>query len=161
MLELSGALTWKDSLQIYWLSIRPRPAWAVVGVVLSALALFLMLQEWQEFFAGGLAPSALSYSVLVLMFFVYYPWVFFRAYAKSNSLSLPVTFRFEPEQIVVSNELSTTRVPWAHITSVRENRRAYLLYEHARPMVGIPKRLASADQLKELAQYIKSRGVVA
>jgi hypothetical protein len=162
MFEFSGTLTWKDSLHIYWLSIRPRPAWAAVGVLLLLLALFLLGMEWRDFLNGGRAPGVLSYSLLVLtlLFFVYYPWQHYRAFKKSTRLSRPITFRFEPGQIIASEEMSTHRIPWSEITSVRESRHAYLLLDPVEARLGIPKRMASEQQRGRLAEYIRTRGVV-
>jgi hypothetical protein len=165
MLELRGSFRWTDSLQGYWLSIRPRPAWAVIGIALLALAVVLASLEWRGYLTNGKhAPGPLTYSLLVLcfMFAVYYPWVQRRRFQKSKVLSLPITYQFGDDEIIVSNELSTRRLPWKLIVAARESRKMYLLYDAAGPQLVIPKRFAtSPDAQRRLREQLASRGLVA
>jgi hypothetical protein len=164
MLELRGSFTWRDSLQAFWISVRPRPVWAIVGIALLALAVALASFEWRGYLKnGGHAPSPLTYSlvVLIFMFAVYYPWIHYQRFQKSKTMSLPVTYQFGNDEIIISNELSTTRFPWTIIVAARESKNMYLLYDAAGPQVAIPKRFAtSPDAQSHLREQLASRGLV-
>src|SRR5882672_5164505 len=150
MVEITGTFTWRDSLRAFWLSMRPRPVFAVVGICLGALAIGLLLVEWRAFIRDGTGhPGGLTYSLLVLLFvfLLYYPWKHYRAFKKSRTLSMPVTFRFERNAITISTELMTAKCPWSEFVSARENSHLYLLRDVAGQAIPIPKRFANTHEI--------------
>jgi YcxB-like protein len=164
MLEIRGSFTWRDSLRIFFLASRPRRGWAIVGLLLCLLGATVLGLSWRDYLRDGSgSPGGLTFACLVLIFLfgVYYPWVHFRSFRRSKTLSLPVTISLTDEAILVSNEFSSATLPWSLIVGVRSNRHLYLLYDAIHPLVAIPKRfVASASELDHLHSVLRDHHLV-
>lgn len=164
MIELRGSYTWRDSFRVFLLSSRPRRGWAIAGVVILALAGWALYSSWTAYLRDGSgSPGALTFScgVLLWLFCVYYPWVHYKAFKRSKTLSAPVKITLEDEAIGFNQETLSARYDWSRIASARENAHLYLLHDEVGPVVAIPKRFASDDSVADsVRECLRQRKLV-
>lgn len=162
-MQVAGTLTWRDGFRAFLLASSPRKSYAIVGIVLVVVALVALCFTWREYLAGTKdtpSPFLLTGSILflVLLFGVYYPLVYFRAFNRSKALTLPFTLTIADEGLTFENNLATARYSWQLFDALKESRHLIALYGEGRLRVVVPKRLlASRAEEDQLRRLIKSK----
>jgi len=119
---IKGALLQRDYVQAQFLHMRPRKAFAVVGVLLLCLAGVAL------FLGDGALPLVGALTFLAAQFFVYIPWRARRAFTQYKALSEPVTITLQDDGLCFEREHGNGILPWSQIVKWKGSRDLFLLY---------------------------------
>ena len=161
-MELDYALNEKEHRSAQWLVMKPRPVFAVIGVLLIALfiwgvwySLFSLTNPslyWTRYVMPGL------FIYLVLSFAVYRPYRWNQIYRKQKSLSRDVRLTVVPEGLRFADENGDSLVPWSDYTDWKENNSIFLLFLSPVLFQAIPKRaFQDSSAVDEFRELLKSR----
>jgi YcxB-like protein len=118
---VEGTIEERDYIASQYLHLRPRPVFAVIGLLL--LALFV----W----ALAAAPSIIMFGVLVYLvsaYALYIPWSAKRNYRQYKALSTPVSMEIRTDGLYFKQQNGEGLVPWSHVHKWRHNKKMLLLY---------------------------------
>jgi hypothetical protein len=133
---IQGALTLADYLAAQRLHLKPRPAFAVIGVVLVLLLLAALI----------LSPSwelGLALTVLAAMFFVYTPLKARRTFRQFKALSEPMVVERREGGLLFKSANGEGMVPWSHILKWRRSPTLILFYPASGFFYVLPSRFFS------------------
>jgi hypothetical protein len=128
-MELRGTLSAKDVLAAQWLHIKPRPTYAVIGMVLVVAAVWAL---WFSFSLprlrgnGWLLVGSLA---AIAAFGCWLPYRTVRTYRQRRGMRRQL--RLEPTEagLLAENETGQATVPWSDYLKWKEGNGAFLLYE--------------------------------
>ncbi|WP_140637245.1 YcxB family protein [Methylibium rhizosphaerae] len=146
-----GTISERDYVASQFLHLRPRPALAVVGLVLVAL------------FAVGLvvARSVAMWGVaayLVGLFAVYIPWNAKRTYRQYKAIQEPVIIETSEEGLRFRRPNAQEVLPWSHVRKWRHSKHLVVLYPTANIFHLVPSHFFATQQLfGEFVAALKER----
>lgn len=120
-MRIEGIIKESDYLRSQYLHLRPRPIFAIIGLLLLLLFLWALIrsQSW------GIG-AALVY--LALWFLVLIPWQAKKNYRQYKALSEPVSVEVQQDGLFFKRENGEGLVPWSHIIKWRQSNTLLLLY---------------------------------
>jgi ABC-type nickel/cobalt efflux system permease component RcnA len=138
-MELRGTLSAKDVLAAQWLHIKPRPTYAVIGIVLVAAAVWAL---WFSFSFPSLRGNGwlLVGSLAALAAFGFWlPYKTVRTYRQRKGMQRQL--RMEPTEagLLAESETGQATVPWSDYLTWKEGNGAFLLYESDDMFHVVPK----------------------
>lgn len=138
--QLSAA----DYLEAVRLGIKPRPALAVVGVVLVVLALFPLAWVAQRLFHGQVrwneVVMVLALGWTAVWYWLYIPWQVNKLFRQQRSLQEPYTVSLEQEGLRFRTSNGEALLPWKYLLRWRESRSIFCLYQSDALVHVLPKR---------------------
>jgi hypothetical protein len=150
MTPIQGSLKEADYLAAQWLHIRPRPVFAIVGIMLlgGALAALYASRSWS--FAGVLVILCLS--------FLYMPFQSRRLFRQYRALSERMTIAVRDDGLYVTTETGEGLVPWSYVIKWRYNDRLLLLYPANTVFYLLPSHLfPSSEAFHDFVALVKSK----
>ena len=139
-----------------WTTARLRP-WTLFYDTVAA-ALLLVLGVWEGDVAYLLVLWALS--ILVLMSYLWVPWLFGRASGRLGRATLPAELKIDATGITVQTAAGTAITEWSAVKRVIEVGRCLAVVRYSGQWRVIPKRAFSADQLAALRTYLEQDGLL-
>ena len=121
ILSAKGTLRETDFVTAQFLHIKPRPLFAVLGLII--LALFI----WVSFYAPSVSFFAWL-GLLVAYFALYLPWCAKRNYRNYKAAHQPITIDVLDDGIHVTTENGAAHIPWDHILKWRRNSTLIVFY---------------------------------
>lgn len=120
-MRVEGVIQESDYIRSQYLHIRPRPVFAVVGL------LILLLFVWSLVSAPSWVMAAVTV-YLALWLFVFIPWRAKKNYRQYKALSEPVSIEVRDDGLFFKRENGEGLVPWSHIIKWRQSKTLLLLY---------------------------------
>ena len=161
MIAIRQEIRPEDYRRAVYLHLRPRPVFAVAGVLMLALvvlALVLMIRShppWDPIML--VLPGCLVY--LAVVFFVLIPWRATKQFKQNRFLAHATDYRIDETGLLVQSDLGTTKIPWDHLHKWKENKRLILLYPTDATYFLFPRRLFTSAEWEEFrtlaAQHLK------
>ena len=134
-----GTVTEGDYVRAQYLHMRPRRAFAVVGVLLLAAALWAMYVAPSWILGVGLGAIVVSLGISL-------PWLAKRTYRQYKALHLPVTIELRSDGLYFRRSHGEGLVPWDHVVKWRCNSRLVLIYPANRLFYLVPAHLFTSPQ---------------
>jgi hypothetical protein len=135
----AGVLSEKDYTAAQFLHVRPRPAFAVTGILL------ILLFVW----AFAVDPSVVGFGIalwFVVFFALYVPWRAKRTFRQYKALSEPVSAEVREEGLYFKRLTGEGLVPWSHINKWRIGKTLVLLYPANNVFYLIPSHFFSGPE---------------
>jgi len=146
--RISGQISERDFIHATFLHIRPRPSFALLGIVLAGLAVWA---TYTALLSGGSVTLAVllvaSQAYLLAFFLVYLPWRARRTYRQYKAVALPFAAELLADGVHFENELGASTVPWSHVRRWREGKSMFLLYPTEVLFYIVPKSAFSSPAL--------------
>ena len=161
MIAIRQEIRPEDYRRAVYLHLRPRPVFAVAGILmlaLAVLALVLMIRSHPPWDPITLVlPGCLAY--FAVFFFVALPWQATRHFRQNRFLAHATEYRIDETGLHAQSDLGTTEIPWDHLHKWKENRRLILLYPTDATYFLFPRRLFTDAEWEEFralaAQHLK------
>jgi len=148
---IQGVLALADYMAAQRLHLKPRPIFAIIGVVLVLVALAVMF----------LAPSwglGTALAVLAGIFFVYLPLKARWTFKQFKALSEPMTLEVREAGLFFKSTNAEGLVPWSHITKWRRSGTLMLLYPASGFFYMVPSSFFSGQaEFSEFANVVEAR----
>jgi hypothetical protein len=159
-MEARGILEVREIFAAQWLHVKPRPVFAVLGVLLIALAMWAL---WFAFFdlsehhwGGWLLLTCIA--VLLLQFLVYAPYNLRRQYSQRKDLQRELAFVTSDAGLSIQTDHGAMSTPWQDYLKWKEGRTLFLLYLSDAMFQIVPKRFfASASDVDAFRDTLRSR----
>lgn len=120
-MAIDGQLTEADYVASQYLHLRPRPVFAVAGILMLALA------AWTLWFSRS--PVLLAcLALLGLHFLIWLPFKSRRLFRQYKALAEPATLEVREDGLFFRRPTGEYLVPWSHIVKWRHNEKLVLLY---------------------------------
>jgi hypothetical protein len=149
----TGTLQLDDLVRAQRLHLRPRRAYARVGVVLLALggvtAIVLLVAPGEWHWGRLVMPACLAY--LFASWYSLLPYLARRQYAQQKDLQRELSFHAAEDGLHARNELGQAIRPWSDIRKWKEDEHLFLLYITDSLYLMVPKRMF--EQEAELAAF--------
>jgi len=120
-MSISGQLKEGDYVAAQFLHMRPRRVYAIIGVLLSCLAILAVVYSHSLILILCLA-------YLAGCFFIYLPFRAKRTFRQYKALSERMTVEIRDDGLFVRRINGEGLVPWSQIMKWRNNRKLVLLY---------------------------------
>ena len=161
-MDVHGTFEPRDSWAVHWLLIKPRPAYAVLGVLLLALfawAMWYSLQsskqvqpDWMPWVLLG------SAGYLALHYCVYLPYRIKRTFRLRKDVQRPISFDISESALLIRTETGQESKPWTDFYRWKEDQRVFLLYISDVAHIVIPKRFFhKSSDIDTFRSYVTSR----
>jgi len=139
-----------------FLNLRPRPVYAVAGLLLLLLLVALLVIKlcsptgWghNEFIMLGILIFLLA------NFFVYLPWKVTKNFKQNPFFKHKMTRRIDDIGLHTESDLGNVTLPWDHLRKWKQNSRMILLYTSGSTYMVFPKRLFDEDAWKEFEELL-------
>lgn len=163
-IRLAGQITQKDYVRAQLLHLRPRPAIAVVGVVIAVIAIGLAAWQVYRWSTGELAAAeamGLPTAVVALMgyFAVLLPWRFRKSYRTARALHEPVEMELTDVGLLGRSQYGEARLPWKLFHRFKENQHLFVVYQSDALMHILPKRLLEAPDSVDAVREVLKREI--
>lgn len=150
-MRAEGVIQESDYVRSQYLHIRPRPVFAVIGIVILALFAWSLAASFSWIMTGVVV-------YLVLWLGVFIPWYARKNYRQYKALSEPVAVEVREDGLFFKNSNGEGLVPWSHIVKWRRSDKLLLLYPasnifHLVPSHFFPTQKAYA----EFVEVLKTR----
>ena len=144
-MELKGTLTEGDLAAAHWLHVRPRPAYAVIGVAILAGAIWAL---WFSFSSPRLQGNGwlLAGSLAAMAgFAIWMRLKVGRTYRQHRAMHREI--RLEPVETGLVGETETGRgtTPWGDFLKWKEGKGLFLLYVSDEMFHIVPKRFVQSE----------------
>ena len=151
----------EDYRRAVYLHLRPRPVFAVAGILmlaLAVLALVLMIRSHPPWDPITLVlPGCLAY--FAVYFFVMIPWQANKQFKQNRFLAHVAEFRIDAAGLRSQSDLGSMEIPWDHLHKWKESQRLILLYPTDATYLIFPRRLFAPAEWEEFraltAQHLK------
>jgi hypothetical protein len=151
MASIQGSLKEADYLAAQRLHVKPRPIFAVIGVLLVLVALAALYVSRSVSLGAALV-------VLLLLFFVYEPFKARRLFRQYKALSEPTTIELRDDGLYFSRQNGEGLVPWSHVLKWKSNDRVLLLYPASGLFYVLPSHFfKDIHAFKEFVTVVESR----
>jgi hypothetical protein len=151
MNPIQGSIQEADYLAAQWLHRKPRPVFAVIGVLLLVGALAAL-------YTSRSLPLGMILAFLLLIFFVYEPLKAKRVFRQYQALSEPMTVELRDDGLFFKRENGEGLVPWSHVIKWRSNDKLLLLYPASGLFYLLPSHFfPSSDAFKEFVTLVRSK----
>jgi YcxB-like protein len=151
MVSIQGSIQEADYLAALRLHRKPRPAFAVVGILLLAVALAAL-------YTSRSVPLGMALAFLLLIFFVYEPLKAKRVFRQYKALSEPTTVELRNDGLFFKRETGEGLVPWSHVIKWRSNDELLLLYPASGLFYLLPSHFfPSSEAFKEFVTRVRSK----
>lgn len=148
---IQGSLQEADYLAAQRLHIRPRPIFAVVGLMLLAVALVML-------YASRSWTLALALAFLFVVLFVYEPFKAKRLFRQYKALSQRTIVEIRDNGLFFKHENGEGLVPWSHVIKWRSNDKLLLLYPASGLFYLLPSHFfPSPDAFREFVTQVQSK----
>jgi hypothetical protein len=134
-----GVLTQRDYVRSQFLHMRPRRAFAVIGVFL------LLLFAAAVVIGDGAIPLLALLAFLGLQFFVYVPWRSRRAFNQYKALSEPVSITLREDGLYFARAHGSGLLPWSQIRKWKASSDLILLYPADHIFHLVPRHFFASD----------------
>lgn len=151
MEPIQGWLKEADHVAAQWLHIRPRPIFAIIGIMLLGVALAALYasRSWSI----GLALLFVS-----LILFVYMPFKARRQFREYKALSERTVIELRDDGIYIRRENGEGLVPWSHLIKWRSNDKLLLLYPTSQLFYPLPSHFfQSSESFHDFVALVKTR----
>ncbi len=118
---VTGQLKEVDYVAAQFLHLRPRPVFAVIGLILLCLAICAIVYVHSFWFLFGLI-------YLVVFFAVIIPFKAKRTFRQYKVMSEPVTMEVLEGGLFFKRTNGEGLVPWSHIVKWKNNKKLAILY---------------------------------
>lgn len=138
MPPIQGCIKEADYVAAQWLHIKPRPVFAVVGILLLVLAAALLIHklDW---------TLIVALSILVGSLFIARPYQARRTFRQYKALAEPMSIEVRDDGLYFRRETGEGLVPWSHIRKWRRDSKLLLLYPASSLFYLIPSHLFEND----------------
>jgi hypothetical protein len=137
--RIEGIIKESDYLRSQYLHLRPRPIFAIIGLILSALFLWALISS-----PSWAISAVVAYLVLWLLVFI--PWQAKKNYRQYKALSEPVSVEVQDEGLFFKRENGEGLVPWSHIIKWRQSNTLLLLYPASNVFHLVPSHFFSTPE---------------
>lgn len=127
-MELRGTLTARDVLAAQWLHIKPRPTYAVIGVVLLAGAAWALWFSFSIPRLRGNGWSLLGGLALIAAYGLWLSYRTIRTYRQRKALQRQLRMVPTEGGLLAENETGQFTLPWSDFRKWKEGNGAFLLY---------------------------------
>ena len=111
--------------------------------------------------ASGLFTSSPAIAVLVPVYLLACPlilrWNLRRCYRRTRSSNCGCTIDFEPNLVRTASASTRSEIEWSAIRRFSEDNRTLLLYLAPAKYIAIPKRVCTAEQVRELRALFETK----
>jgi hypothetical protein len=146
-----GTITESDYVAAQFLHIRPRPIFAVIGILLVGMFAFVLVVK----------SSLIKFGILayfIAWFAVYIPWQAKRVYRQYHALSKPVWMEIREDGLYFKRENAEGLVPWSEILKWRHGKRLLLLYPASNVFHIVPSHFfATPEAYVAFVETVKAR----
>ena len=150
-MRAQGQRTERDYVIAQFLHMRPRPVFAIIGVVLVGLLIWAL----------ATSGSGSLYAVVVFLivyFAVFIPWRHRRTFREYKALSEPFTLVVQDDGLHFESEHGSGVVPWSHIVKWRCNKSVVLVYPARNLFYLVPRHcFSSQSEFGEFTNLLKER----
>ncbi len=157
-MEMKGTLSVGDLLAAQWLHIKPRPTYAVVGVVLVVLA---VLALWFSFSLPDLRGHAWLLAgpiIVIVAFAVWAPYSSIRNYRQRKSMQRELRSTVSDTGLLGQNENGHMNVPWTDYLKWKEGAKVFLLYVSDDGLHVVPKRFFQSEaDVRAFREMLKAK----
>lgn len=151
MISIQGSIQEADYLAAQRLHRKPRPAFAVVGILLVVGALAAL-------YTSRSVPLGMALAFLLLIFFVYEPLKAKRVFRQYKALSEPTTVELRDDGLFFKREDGEGLVPWSHVIKWRSNDELLLLYPASGLFYLLPSHFfPNSEAFKEFVTLVRSK----
>jgi hypothetical protein len=123
------------------LHIKPRPVFAILGIVLLVLAVVACFLPNRTVSGRVQEPSGILPAMLVFLAayaFLYVPWNVRRLYLQNATKDHPLAIEATDEGITFRSSRGQASLPWSDFRHWRGNDKVVLLYETDASFFGVP-----------------------
>lgn len=151
----------EDYLAGVRLNLRPRAAWAAVGLVVLALAaLAIMLGVWDLMHGKAEAwdvIGVLAIGYFPVWYFVYLPIRVRKLYKQQRMLNEPHEVTFSESGVSTTHSTGSGTLPWSNIHKWRESDELFLIYQSDALFSIFPKRhFGLAGEIERFRHFLAS-----
>lgn len=148
--SIQGSLKEADFLAAQRLHAKPRPVFAVIGVLLVILALVTLYLSHSWSLGAALA--------FLLLFFVYEPFRARRLFRQYKALSEPTTVEPRDDGLYFKRENGEGLVPWSQVIKWRSNDKVLLLYPASGFFYLLPSHFfQNVDAFEEFVRLVEGK----
>ena len=127
-MEFRGTFTASDLVAAQWLHVRPRPAYALVGIAILGTAIFATWHSFSKPNPGSNAWLLLG-SVVLIGASALWTWHrTTRTFRQRKDLQRAIRFETTDSGLITENETGRGTTPWSDFLRWKENERLFLLY---------------------------------
>ncbi len=149
----------RDYRHALFLHLRPRPVFAVAGILMLLLVLFGLIQKL--FSPEPCQPFILLicgvFLYLVIYFFYYLPKSAASNFKNDRFSKYKATYLMDDHGFHSTSELGNTVIPWDHFLKWKADRRMILLYPYQTLYFIFPRHLFTDDSWVEFRSLVAKK----
>jgi len=143
-MELRGRVAVEDLMAAQWVHVRPRRSLAVLGILLLALAIFVMATSFVGHRQSLTDPTAwILPGILAYLAFTAFVWVprkVRRSYSQRKDLQHEITLNVTHTGVEARTDQGYSVKPWSDYLRWKEGKSVFLLYLSDHLFQIVPKR---------------------
>ncbi len=150
-IHAEGTILEGDYVRAQYLHIKPRPLFAVLGllILIMVVVVFLFMPNW-------ILAGALAYLILWAGFLI--PWFAKKNYRQYKAISEPMTLEVREDGIFFKRKNGEGLLPWMDIVKWRQNKSLFLLYPANNLFHLVPKHFFSnSERFDDLAKVLVAK----
>ncbi len=159
MIEIKQKLSTKDVRQATLLHLRPRPAFAILGLILLALLLVGLISSLcspNRWNTNTLIMIGVTlYSVIVI--FVLIPSKATKTFRQNKFFMYTMNCVFDEDGLHTESEINKSDMPWDHFRKFKTGKRMLLLYPSDATYFVFPKHLFTDAEWIKLLDLVKTK----
>ena len=130
-MEVRGTLSEQDLKSAAWLHLKPRPFFAVLGLIVLALLLWAL---WFSFFSSKPVPAWAKWGLvagliyLLSYYFIYVPLYLKRRYRQYKALHKEQVLSPTESGLTIATDNTNGTVPWTDFIGWKESSSLFMLY---------------------------------
>lgn len=137
---VQGRCKESDYMSAQFLHLRPRPAFAVVGILLLGLAVWALFDSRSLILLG-----CLIFLVAICAFYI--PFKAKRTFRQYKALSEPIVMEVREDGLFFKRQNGEGLVPWSHIIKWRSSKTLVLLYPADNLFYIVPSHFFDAPEM--------------
>jgi len=149
-MELKGRIAVEDLMTAQWVHVRPRRSFAVVGILLLGLAVFVWAdslvwrRQWLTNPMNWALPSVLAY--LAFCAFIWTPRKIRQSYCQRKDLHHDISMVVTNAGVASHTERGNSMKPWSDYLKWKEGKSVFLLYLSDQMFQMVPKRFFATHE---------------
>lgn len=148
---VEGTISEADYVAAQYLHMRPRPVFAIVGLLLLALFVWVIVESRSLVVIFAIVYPMVLFAIII-------PWRAKRNFRQHKALSEPISIEIRENGLHRKSQYGESLTPWPHIHHWRQGRRLLLLYPASNMFYIIPGHFfPSPDEYEAFVDSIKAQ----
>ena len=156
-MEVKGKLKGSEIVGAYYFHIKPRPIFAIFGVLILGGVIWALIEQ-PPFKTTNGTILILCLTYLISYFFIFLPLKSSSAVKNKRIFSDDWRWKFDEYGVSLTAPGVSSQISWDSFINAKENKNYFLLYTGKESYLPIPKRLFnSKEQLEGLSEMINEK----